>query len=208
MQKEKLSALMDGESIDNEVIRSLSQDRAIQQSWHRYHLVRDTLRGDIGDVIHLDIADKVAAALESEPALNVVQLTQSQPHPDTWQKMPFWNKVRPWFAQVGQIGVAACVSLAVIVGVQQYNQPDSDSAPETPVFNTIPLGGQASPVSFDVSNDGAQNTNQQAQEQHKRINAMLQDYELQRRLHAEQLKTPSQSVSAQTGNSKQSRLTQ
>ncbi|WP_159565176.1 anti-sigma-E factor RseA [Budvicia diplopodorum] len=208
MQKEKLSALMDGETVDNDVINALSQDRAIQQSWHRYHLVRDTLRGDIGDVIHMDIAGKVAAALEFEPALNVTRPIVSQPHPDTWQKMPFWNKVRPWFTQVGQIAVAACVSLAVIVGVQQYNQTDSDSLPEAPVFNTIPLGGQASPVSFDVANDGAQNTNQQAQEQRKRINAMLQDYELQRRLHAEQLKTSSQSVSAQTGNSKQSRLTQ
>lgn len=208
MQKEKLSALMDGESIDNEIICSLSQDRAVQQSWHSYHLVRDTLRGDIGDVIHLDIADKIAVALQSEPALNVAQLVQSQPHPDTWQKMPFWNKVRPWFAQVGQIAVAACVSLAVIVGVQQYNQPDSDSSPEVPVFNTIPLGGQASPVSFDVSNDGAQNINQQAQEQRKRVNAMLQDYELQRRLHAEQLKTSSQSASILTDNSKQSGLTQ
>ncbi|GKX52250.1 anti-sigma-E factor RseA [Budvicia aquatica] len=206
MQKEKLSALMDGESIDNEVIGSLSQDRTLQQSWHRYHLVRDTLRGDIGDVVHLNIADNVAAALEFEPALNVVQPIHSQPHPETWHKLSFWDKIRPWFAQAGQIAVAASVSLAVIVGVQQYNQ--EDTSPETPVFNTIPLGGQASPVSFDAATDGAQNTNQQAQEQRKRINAMLQDYELQRRLHAEQSKVSSQSASVQNGTSKQSGLTQ
>ncbi|MDR0805187.1 MAG: anti-sigma-E factor RseA [Enterobacteriaceae bacterium] len=194
-QNEQLSALMDGEHIDNDVINNLCQDSALQQSWSRYHLIRDTLRGDIGDVVHLDIADKVSAMLASEPAITVAaQLTESQPHPASWQKMPFWSKIRPWFSQMGQVGIAAGVSLAVIVGVQQYNQQSVESAPDVPVFNTIPLGGQASPVSFDVANGGAQNTNQKALEQRKRINAMLQDYELQRRLQAEQLKTPVQQV--------------
>ncbi|WP_268648233.1 RseA family anti-sigma factor, partial [Escherichia coli] len=47
MQKEKLSALMDGESFDSELLSSLSQDRTLQQSWQSYHLIRDTLRGDV-----------------------------------------------------------------------------------------------------------------------------------------------------------------
>lgn len=64
MQKEKLSALMDGESFDSELLSSLSQDRTLQQSWQSYHLIRDTLRGDIGQVMHFDIADRVAAARE------------------------------------------------------------------------------------------------------------------------------------------------
>lgn len=190
MQKEKLSALMDGESIDNETIEQLSQDRTLQQSWHRYHLIRDTMRGDIGDVVHLDIAAAVSASLALEPELtDRAQAEISQPHPATWQKMPFWHKVKPWFSQMGQVAVAACVSLAVIVGVQQFNQQSEDGAPETPVFNTVPLSGQASPVSFDVATEGAHNVNQQALEQRKLINAILQDYELQRRLHAEQSKT-------------------
>ncbi|GKX53919.1 anti-sigma-E factor RseA [Leminorella grimontii] len=211
MQKEKLSALMDGESIDSETIEQLSQDRTLQQSWHRYHLIRDTMRGDIGDVVHLDIADKVSAALALEPELSDVSQPEiSQPHPSTWQKMPFWHKVRPWFSQMGQVAVAACVSLAVIVGVQQFNQHGEEGAPDAPVFNTVPLSGQASPVSFDVATEGAQNINQQASEQRKRINAILQDYELQRRLHAEQLKTvqPSASSSANNGQSAQQGLSQ
>ena len=63
MQKEKLSALMDGEAIDTELLSSLSTDTRLQQDWQSYHLIRDTLRGDIGNVVHLDIADRVAAAL-------------------------------------------------------------------------------------------------------------------------------------------------
>jgi len=149
------------------------------------------MRGDMGNVVHLDIADRVAAALANEPAKLVPgSVRESQPQPQSWEKMPFWHKVRPWASQLTQVGVAACVSLAVIAGVQYYNHPDaSGTSPETPAFNTVPLMGKASPVSFGVPNsestalDGQQNV----QEQRKRINAILQDYELQRRLHSDQL---------------------
>ncbi|GAK29329.1 MULTISPECIES: anti-sigma-E factor RseA [Serratia] len=203
MQKEKLSALMDGESLDSELLSSLSKDRALQQSWQSYHLIRDTLRGDIGQVMHFDIADRVAAALEKEPARLVPSaVPESQPQPHTWQKMPFWDKVRPWASQITQIGMAACVSLAVIVGVQQYNQPTEQSAAaESPAFTTLPIMGQASPVSLGVPADSfstGSGQQQQVQEQRKRINAMLQDYELQRRLHSDQLQleqsTPQQAA--------------
>lgn len=64
MQKEKLSALMDGETLDSDLLGSLSKDKALQQSWESYHLIRDTLRGDVGEVLHLDIVSRVAEALE------------------------------------------------------------------------------------------------------------------------------------------------
>lgn len=142
--------------------------------------------------MHFDIADRVAAALEKEPARLVPSAVQeSQPQPHTWQKMPFWDKVRPWASQITQIGMAACVSLAVIVGVQHYNQPAASSnASESPAFTTLPIMGQASPVSLGVPADSfstGSGQQQQVQEQRKRINAMLQDYELQRRLHSDQL---------------------
>lgn len=101
------------------------------------------------------------------------------------------KKMRPWAAQLTQMGVAACVSLAVIVGVQHYNgQSETSQQPETPVFNTLPMMGKASPVSLGVPSDATASSGgqqQQVQEQRRRINAMLQDYELQRRLHSEQL---------------------
>ncbi|SUB70016.1 Sigma-E factor negative regulatory protein [Pluralibacter gergoviae] len=57
------------------------------------------------------------------------------------------------------------------------------------MFNTMPMMGKASPVSLGVPADANAGVGQQAQvqEQRRRINAMLQDYELQRRLHSEQL---------------------
>jgi sigma-E factor negative regulatory protein RseA len=195
MQKEKLSALMDGEVLDSELLSSLSEDKTLQQSWQSYHLIRDSMRGDMGNVVHLDIADRVAAALANEPARLVPgAVPESQPQPHTWQTMPFWHKVRPWASQLTQVGVAACVSLAVIVGVQYYNQPDASGAsPETPAFNTLPMMGKASPVSFGVPNSDSTSISgqQNVQEQRKRVNAMLQDYELQRRLHSDQLQLES-----------------
>jgi sigma-E factor negative regulatory protein RseA len=190
MQKEKLSALMDGETLDSELLSTLSKDESLQKSWESYHLIRDTMRGDTSELLHFDIAANVMAAIENEPVRNVTPLIlEQQPEPQQWQKMSFWNKVRPWASQLTQMGVAACVSLAVIVGVQHYNgQSDNSAQPEAPVFNTLPMMGKASPVSLGVPSDSTASTGQQqVQEQRRRINAMLQDYELQRRLHAEQL---------------------
>lgn len=204
MQKEQLSALMDGETLDNEVLSALSKDVVLQQNWESYHLIRDTLRGDIGQVIHFDISARVAAAIENEPLNKTTRLIpEPQPTPQRYSRMPFWQKMRPWAAQITQVGVAACVSLAVIVGVQYYNQPQNgQSQSDSPVFNTLPMMGQASPVSLGVPSDSAINSNapQQVQEQRRRVNAMLQDYELQRRLHSDQLhfdQNPAQQAAVQ-----------
>ncbi len=192
MQKEKLSALMDGETLDTELLKELTHDPEMQKTWESYHLIRDSMRGDTADVLHFDISDRVMAAIADEPVRQTAPLIpEAQPAPHQWQKMPFWKKMRPWAAQLTQMGVAACVSLAVIVGVQHYNgQSETSQQPETPVFNTLPMMGKASPVSLGVPSDATASSGgqqQQVQEQRRRINAMLQDYELQRRLHSEQL---------------------
>ena len=157
MQKEKLSALMDGETLDNELLNELGRSSEMQKTWESYHLIRDTLRGDTSEVLHFDISARVMAAIENEPVRQTVPLIpESQPAPHQWRQMPFWQKVRPWASSLTQMGVAACVSLAVIVGVQQYNgQSDSSQQPEAPVFNTMPMMGKASPVSLGVPADAS-----------------------------------------------------
>lgn len=204
MQKEQLSALMDGETLDNELMSALSKDVVLQKDWESYHLIRDTLRGDVPQLLDFDISARVMAAIENEPAKNITHLiSEEQPVPAQVAAMPFWAKLRPWAAQITQVGLAACVSLAVIVGVQQYNKPADVQSPDSPVFNTLPMMGQASPVSLGVPADNAStqlNANQQVQDQRRRVNALLQDYELQRRLHAEQLQfeqSPDQQAAAQ-----------
>ncbi|MGV7960314.1 anti-sigma-E factor RseA [Photorhabdus tasmaniensis] len=193
MQREKLSALMDGETLDSEVVSILSKDSAMQKRWENYHLIRDALRGDVTGVLHMDIASRVALALEKEPVhFNPGAVPESQPQPETWQRMPFWQKLRPWASQITQVGVAACVSLAVLIGVQQYNSHnavDLEYQSDTPTFNTLPMMGSASPVSLGVpSGDDMFGNDQriQVQERNKRINIMLQQYEFDRRVHFEQ----------------------
>lgn len=199
MQKEQLSAMMDGETVDSALLSKLYADRELQQSWRDYHLIRDTLRGDVPEVLHFDITARVAAELENEPTLLVPNaVPEQQPTPETWHKLSFWNKIRPVLSNVSQLGLAACVSLGVIVGVQYYNQPDG-AAQDMPVFNTLPIGGQASPVSYSVPTSGMP-SDQQLQEQRKRISAMLQDYELQRRLNAENIEQRQGDMAQQVGN--------
>lgn len=203
MQKEQLSALMDGESVDNALLAALSQDASLQKNWESYHLIRDTLRGDVPQLLNFDISARVAAAIEQEPRQRITPLIpEEQPKPAEAAAMPFWGRVRPWAAQITQVGLAACVSLAVIVGVQQYNKPAVQPSSDTPAFNTLPIMGQASPVSLGVPADNAisSTANQQVQDQRRRVNALLQDYELQRRLHADQLnldQSPEQQAAAQ-----------
>ena len=175
MQKEQLSALMDGETLDSELLNELAHNPEMQKTWESYHLIRDSMRGDTPEVLHFDISSRVMAAIEEEPVRQPATLIpEAQPAPHQWQKMPFWQKVRPWAAQL----------------TQHYNgQSETSQQPETPVFNTLPMMGKASPVSLGVPSEATANNGQQqqVQEQRRRINAMLQDYELQRRLHSEQL---------------------
>ncbi len=197
MQKEKLSALMDGEAVDIELLSAVARDAELQKSWQSYHLIRDTLRGDVAEsVIHIDIAARVADAIAQEPVRIAPQaIPESQPQPETYSRLPFWSKVRPWASQLTQVGVAACVSLAVIVGVQDYRSPSQSSdALEMPAFSTLPAMGSASPVSLGVPSENvvSHGGQRQVEAQRNRINVMLQDYELQRRLHTEPLQLEQQ----------------
>ena len=195
--KEKISALLDGEDLDQSIINALTVDKDSEQSWHDFNLIGDVMRGDTPQCKQWNIAGNVALALDAEPAhtgavitdiTSVVQpkITEEQPTPFTAKRT-----LPAWLSQFGQVAVAACVSLAVIVGVQQYDGNGSNltltTGNDLPVLQTIPFIGKAEPVSL---NTNMVETNQapsesQLMEQRRRINSMLQDYELQLRFNAE-----------------------
>ncbi len=56
MQKEQLSALMDGETLDSELLNELAHNPEMQKTWESYHLIRDSMRGDTPEVLHFDIS--------------------------------------------------------------------------------------------------------------------------------------------------------
>ncbi|CAH7117183.1 anti-sigma-E factor RseA [Vibrio chagasii] len=190
--KEKLSALMDGETIDKALFVDLESDQESMNTWQSYHLIGDVMRGDAPETKNWNIADSVAAALEDEPAhsampnlhqVNVeptVAPIEEQPKPQQAKR-----QLPAWLQQFGQVAVAACVSLAVVLGVQQYGGSDPAAPEQLPVLQTIPFAGSAEPVS--LTRDSVERPASEAnlQEQRKRVHAMLEDYELQLRLNSD-----------------------
>ncbi len=188
--KEKLSALMDGELVDKAFIAELENDQQGLDAWKNYHLIGDVLRGEAPAKPEWNLAESVALALENEPAhtpYNTDKVTniddariEEQPKPRS-AVLHLPN----WLTQFGQVGIAACVSLAVILGVQQYGENPSAEVDQLPVLQTVPFAGSAEPVSLTrESVEPAAKSDLNVQEQRRRINAMLQDYELQLRLHS------------------------
>ncbi|MGL5522439.1 MAG: sigma-E factor negative regulatory protein [Aeromonas veronii] len=189
--KEQISALMDGDLSDAEVLNELEIDSDLQDTWGRYHLIGDAMRGDLPVNLQLDLSDSIMAALEDEPTILAPKPVETAPvlqpvvapvKTDS-NVVPLFRRVGQ---QLGQYAIAASVAAAVIFGVQQYQ--GQDGVPANPVLNTIPIGGSAAPVSVHYpQQDGARArqqglTEQQMQEQRERINAFLRDHQLQQRL--------------------------
>ncbi|HDN9025513.1 RseA family anti-sigma factor [Aeromonas veronii] len=189
--KEQISALMDGDLSDAEVLNELEMDSDLQDIWGRYHLIGDAMRGDLPVNLQLDLSDSIMAALEDEPTILAPKPVETAPvlqpavapvKTDS-NVVPLFRRVGQ---QLGQYAIAASVAAAVIFGVQQYQ--GQDGVPANPVLNTIPIGGSAAPVSVHYpQQDGARArqqglTEQQMQEQRERINAFLRDHQLQQRL--------------------------
>ncbi|MDK9758974.1 anti-sigma E factor, partial [Vibrio sp. D173a] len=185
--KEKLSALMDGETIDKALIAELESDQESKDTWQSYHLIGDVMRGDAPETLEWNIADSVAAALENEPAHNKLtnvhslrpeqnQPTVQEVHEEQPKPQQAKRQMPAWLQQFGQVAVAACVSLAVILGVQQYggSDPAASEAEQLPVLQTIPFAGSVEPVSLTRESVEKPVADANLQEQRKRVHAMLQ----------------------------------
>lgn len=161
-------------------------------TWQSYHLIGDVMRGDAPETPEWNIANSVAAALDNEPAHSAmpnlhqvhveptVAPIEEQPKPQQAKR-----QLPAWLQQFGQVAVAACVSLVVVLGVQQYGGSDPAAPEQLPVLQTIPFAGSAEPVS--LTRDSVEKPASEAnlQEQRKRVHAMLEDYELQLRLNSD-----------------------
>ena len=196
--KEHISALVDGELQDKVLLEQLSNEPALADTFARYHLYGDALRNDLPTHLHLDLSDNIMAALADEEAHSVLTFGnqgnnelqnsandhshQHTPDPANTESnvlRPMFGRVAPVLRYAGQFAIAASVSAALILGVQQYSQQDMQS----PVLNTVPLSGSATPVSLNYRAQPQQATQEQALlEQQRRIHELLMDHELQQRL--------------------------
>ena len=97
------------------------------------------------------------------------------------------RKFKSFFAPVAQIAVAASVCLVAVLGVQSFNaKTDVSNPPETPVLQTLPFNNAVQEVSYNAPTKDVA-TSDQLEQKSRRIGAMLQNYELQRRIHADTL---------------------
>ena len=117
--KDQLSALMDGE-FDTEssehLITSVKSGGELKTCWTHYHLIGDTMRGEVH--MSRDFSHRVMNALDAEPTLLAVY---GQNQAQISSKQSSYNTPKFW-------SVAASVAAVMFVGVmvlqQQINQPE------------------------------------------------------------------------------------
>ncbi|MGV6988235.1 sigma-E factor negative regulatory protein [Testudinibacter sp. P80/BLE/0925] len=177
MQKELLSAYLDGEYQNDHLLDTLCQDEELQQAWNRYHLVRSVVRQETSVFLDADFTAKMASLIEAEPTLQAAL----QPVSPQAAALPLMQKLKNWLSPFTQVAVAASVCLVAVFGVQSYLQSESGVViAENPVLQTLPFTDSIQQVSYNAPSQEVP-TQAQMEQQSKRINMMLQNYELQRR---------------------------
>lgn len=112
---EKLSALLDGELEVNElepIIKKVAHESTLLETWGRYHLIRDAMRGQLAILASTNIAANVSAQLQLEPSILAPR-----------RRSAIRVQTTRWIAGMA---VAASVAAVAIVGVRWF-APDQHS---------------------------------------------------------------------------------
>lgn len=131
---ESLSALMDGESNELEVrrtLKSVAQDPTLSETWRRYHLAQSLLKGQ-EMASSIDISAGVMAAIDAqEQAPQTISKPQSQ-----------------WWQGAASMAAAASVTLAVLLGVQQLSAQDPTGLQQAGVIERVGAASALVPTSL------------------------------------------------------------
>ena len=186
MQKELLSAYMDGEQVNPTFTEQLCQDAELQESWEDFHTIRSIMRQESNIVLGADFTTKMESLIATEE-IQVSNAMTSQPLPQEVENAPFMQKLKAWFMPITQVAVAASVCLVAVLGVQSFNAKSTvQSAVDAPVLQTLPFNNGVQEVSYNAPSKDVM-TAEQLEQKNKRIGAMLQSYELQRRVYADSI---------------------
>ena len=162
---EDLSALIDGEYANDPdaLISDICKDEQLRQSWARYHLISDCLKGHLPEQFSMSAGNDVRRLLETEPTVLA-------------PKHRVYHYLKP---AVG-FAIAASVAVVAILAIQHNNSPLTGSENETLAANhkqsvqgnteqyTFAASGTTQPVST-----GYENAN-------SRMNSYLVNYNEQR----------------------------
>ena len=181
MQKELLSAYMDGEQVNQDTTQALCEDDTLGSTWQNYHLIRSVMRQETKVMLGQDFTAKMESLISAEPTYGA---KEDQPTVAETQHHPFKQKLKAMFMPFAQVAVAAGVCLAVVLGVQTSLTKEANT-PDVPVLQTSPFNSNVQPVSYNAPTQDVV-TEEKLEEQNKRIGVMLQNYELQRRMYADE----------------------
>jgi sigma-E factor negative regulatory protein RseA len=135
--REQISALMDDE-LDNGshlILNALRENHEFRQAWDHYHLIGETLRGNLPEHVDVNLAERISQLIMKEPAIISME-------------KPFRAAIKP----VIGFAIAASVAAVAILGVRQIgtnpvtsrigteiiasNSPDSVNLPVTTVSSS------------------------------------------------------------------------
>ncbi|MEG9488632.1 RseA family anti-sigma factor [Mannheimia bovis] len=173
-QHEYLSAYMDGQDVDKEFVETLTNSPELQQKWASYHTIRNVMQGD-EIILGADFSAKMEALLENEEI-------ESQANVEKPKGLLL--KLKRWGTPLLQAGVAASVCLVAVFGVNSFNA-NNEVAQTQPVLQTLPFSNSVEAVSYNAPAKD-QPTAEQLELQQRKINALLENHELQRRTNTVQ----------------------
>src|ERR1700728_1313793 len=106
--REQVSAFLDGELPGSEtelLLKRLTRDPELRQSFGRYALIGETLRGGSGASLSLTFAARVNRAINGEPAAPALPAARTRP--------------LRWWKPIAGTAVAAGVAAVAVVALQQ-----------------------------------------------------------------------------------------
>jgi negative regulator of sigma E activity len=144
--REQVSAFLDGELPSSEtelLLKRLTRDPELRQSFGRYALIGESLRGVGGASLSASFAARVNRTIDGEPAVPVSPAAKSRP-------LHWWKPIASMAVAAGVAGVAlvALQQRAVAPGVaavprMAIQNARLDTVPKEPLSYTVPAPAAA-----------------------------------------------------------------
>ncbi|WP_371188391.1 sigma-E factor negative regulatory protein [Thalassotalea maritima] len=172
---ESVSAVVDGQDTDSQTLEQLKHDDNYANTFGRYQLIGDVLRGDCSQYLAPNLAADIASAIAAEPTV----LAPVQ-RPSVGQRLK--AKVIQLARPAGQMAIAASAAGLMVLGVQHANQTDEQPIAPVQVWQPQYSAGVADPVSYNYSTYSVDQQRQQAIQHHKKLQSLLNDHQAQIKL--------------------------
>lgn len=185
-QKEILSAYMDGQANGEGFADTLSNSPELKAKWASYHTIRNVMQGE-EILLDSDFSAKMEALLENE----TIEAAQEKPR-------GLMLKLKRWSTPIMQAGIAASVCLIALIGVNMMNS-STEVAQTEPALQTLPFSNEVQAVSYNAPSKDLM-TPEKLEQQQKRLDSLLQNYEIQRRTQTPTTLTEEEKANAQTSS--------